>query len=325
MKIISFNSYKGGACRTTTCFNTVPYLAKVLGATKEKPLLIVDLDLDSMGMTKLIADGKICSKSKFDNSFSANRLFDASHPMSKKVQTGEILEDYGADYFSAWAKAGEAFGLEEGSVLFLGSDAYAKTITEEAFESMKNSSPLGDLITMLDYFPDENKPVGIIFDCAAGMQKTTQMALTYVDTSVVCMRPTEQFRRGTSQYLSVSYPKIFAMRNGGDGARNVILLPTSVAPISAGKETETYKKVNRLRDRAFEDIEDIVNYLMEERSFKVNASMVDSEEEGNMGIPEVERLKWKEDVPLVMLPDPTPDEKAALGRYEKLSSVIAGA
>ena len=52
MKIISFNSYKGGACRTTTCYNTLPFLAKELGATSQQPILVFDVDLDSMGEVK---------------------------------------------------------------------------------------------------------------------------------------------------------------------------------------------------------------------------------------------------------------------------------
>jgi len=49
--IVSFYSYKGGAGRTTTAVNTIPYIAEKLGADKNNPVLVVDMDLESAGIT----------------------------------------------------------------------------------------------------------------------------------------------------------------------------------------------------------------------------------------------------------------------------------
>ena len=51
---VSFFSYKGGAGRTSMLFNTASYLADELGATPDEPIVIIDLDLDSKGLSFLL-------------------------------------------------------------------------------------------------------------------------------------------------------------------------------------------------------------------------------------------------------------------------------
>ena len=53
MKNISFFSYKGGAGRTSLLFNTLPFLAQNLGATNTEPIIVLDLDIDSKGLSFL--------------------------------------------------------------------------------------------------------------------------------------------------------------------------------------------------------------------------------------------------------------------------------
>lgn len=50
-KCYTFYSYKGGSGRTTTLLNTTKHLADILGASKEHPILLVDADLESAGLT----------------------------------------------------------------------------------------------------------------------------------------------------------------------------------------------------------------------------------------------------------------------------------
>jgi len=50
-KCYSFYSYKGGSGRSTTAMNTVLHLIKELDASPEKPILIIDADLESAGLT----------------------------------------------------------------------------------------------------------------------------------------------------------------------------------------------------------------------------------------------------------------------------------
>ena len=50
-KCFSFYSYKGGSGRTTTLVNVTKHLAEKLNASKEHPILLVDADLESAGLT----------------------------------------------------------------------------------------------------------------------------------------------------------------------------------------------------------------------------------------------------------------------------------
>ena len=54
MEVITFYSYKGGAGRSSTALNTLPYLVETLEADKKSPILLLDMDLDSAGMTYLL-------------------------------------------------------------------------------------------------------------------------------------------------------------------------------------------------------------------------------------------------------------------------------
>ena len=54
MKTISFFSYKGGAGRSSILYNTISFLAKELNATSEHPIVVMDLDIDSKGLSYLL-------------------------------------------------------------------------------------------------------------------------------------------------------------------------------------------------------------------------------------------------------------------------------
>ncbi|MEG2454563.1 MAG: hypothetical protein RSB20_06820, partial [Clostridia bacterium] len=56
MKNISFFSYKGGSGRTSILYNTIPFLVKELGATETEPIILMDLDIDSKGLSYLLAE-----------------------------------------------------------------------------------------------------------------------------------------------------------------------------------------------------------------------------------------------------------------------------
>lgn len=51
MRAVTFYSYKGGSGRSTTAINTVNRLIKEIGATPESPILLVDSDVESAGLT----------------------------------------------------------------------------------------------------------------------------------------------------------------------------------------------------------------------------------------------------------------------------------
>lgn len=73
-KAYTFYSYKGGSGRTTTAVNTVKHLAEVMCANSKNPILLVDADLESAGLTYFFN----CEKrftSVFDDSIHTNKVF----------------------------------------------------------------------------------------------------------------------------------------------------------------------------------------------------------------------------------------------------------
>jgi|GEM_PF-4931146 len=54
MKIVTLYSFKGGAGRTVCTANLIPLLAKKMGATNKTPMLVIDMDIDSAGLTHIL-------------------------------------------------------------------------------------------------------------------------------------------------------------------------------------------------------------------------------------------------------------------------------
>lgn len=302
MLVISFNSYKGGACRTTTCYNTLPYLAEKLGATSKNPLLVFDVDLDSMGLTSLFigAQKKNAPKKKY----SARHLFvDDEDGINNSLEPGcfsSVEEDDW--YFGNFIKVGTHLGLSDnGSVLFCGADANADVISDDQYNRMKNSSPFKKLTDALSDM-GANAPRAIVLDCAAGAQLSTLNVITSVDRSVMCMRPTTQFRIGTCDYLVNTLPKRL-INYSSSKKREIILLPTAVSPIIVDEKdpnkSEVEKELKKLRFEVYDKIDDeIINVVLSENDkgslgYTLNYSMADITND-IMGIPEIQRFKWTE-------------------------------
>lgn len=330
MKILSFNSYKGGACRTTTCYNTLPYLAKKLGATSHRPILVFDVDLDSMGLTSLF-HGR--AEQGEPRPYSARHLFiDDEFGVNNHVRNGlgEVEKD---SYFKRFDRVGNALGLEDdGSVLFCGADPNADIISDRQYQMYASNPPLRALIHSLKDLRDDS-PVAVIFDCASGVQQTTLAVLSSVDCAVVCMRPTTQFRIGTRDYLLNKIPRRL-LNFQAERVRRVILLPTSVSPINISENDpnrdEARKTLYALRRETFDKIEEeIVTDIFSEidkgtaLGYRLDVSMFNQSED-IYGIPEIERFKWTEAELLYKIKDDlTEQEKLLRERYQLLADVIS--
>ena len=326
MKLISFNSYKGGACRTTTCYNILPYLAKKLGATAHQPIIVFDIDLDSMGMTSILNPKHTDIKTPL--TYSARNLFvDDTENINGKIREGRLSSVEDEWYFKYFQRVGRDLGLEdEGSVLFCGADINASTISDDDYDRYKESSPLQDLIGAFEDLAEEDQPKAIIFDCASGLQMSTIAALSFVHKAVVCMRPSLQFRIGTYDYLVNRIPKVI----GRDCRHEIILLPTSVPSNIISDSDPNYekaeKKLNELQISTKELISaGIIDAIqLEDEStlgYVLNDEMAESDD---FGLPEVERFKWSElllykdkDAPL------TERETLLQQKYEQLASILA--
>lgn len=84
-KCFSFYSYKGGSGRTTTLLNVTKHLAEFYEATPEKPILIVDADLESAGLTYFFE-----CKDKFTSRLKFTVHSDAFLNYPKELLTGVI-------------------------------------------------------------------------------------------------------------------------------------------------------------------------------------------------------------------------------------------
>ena len=76
----TFYSYKGGSGRTTTLLNTTKHLIDEMGACPEKPILLIDSDLESAGLTYFFN-----LQDKFTD------LFQKSIHACKIINSGEFL------------------------------------------------------------------------------------------------------------------------------------------------------------------------------------------------------------------------------------------
>lgn len=98
-KCYTFYSYKGGSGRSTATINTLKHLIKELNVSKENPVLLIDADLESAGLTYFFGLDK-----KFTNDF-----FESIHTTKILANAEKILETEG-DLI---------FGKDEDIMLFL--------------------------------------------------------------------------------------------------------------------------------------------------------------------------------------------------------------
>ncbi|MDE7164385.1 MAG: hypothetical protein K2O04_03075 [Clostridiales bacterium] len=331
MKVISFNSYKGGSCRTTTCYNTLPYLAKALGATSQEPILVYDIDLDSMGLTNMFHKG---GDSQKELPYSAKHLFvEDDEGINQNAFRKLDSVETGEEYFKHYEKVGNDLGLEDdGSVLFLGADKNSSTISDDDYVKYAESSPIQRFITKT--FPEmQPAPKAVVFDCASGVQGTTLTALRLTNCAVMCMRPTYQSRVGTSDYLTRKIP-LEINRRKTNRKREIILLPTAVAQINMPESEPDYEKaVNKLNDMRQKAIELIRRDIIDkyktlgkhvDLGYELNTVMFEDRDDPVVGIPEIERFKWEETLLYKMKDEEKIEQERQLEkRYEKLAALLA--
>lgn len=330
MQVITFNSYKGGACRTTTCYNALPYLAQKLGATSDCPILVFDIDLDSMGLTNIFQAKLSNSEKNKTRVYSAKNLFVEDSYINNDIRSRRMKSVSEDDwYFSLFDKIGTDLGLNDnGSVLFCGADKNAPSISDDDYLRYKDAAPLQTLLQALRYMPPDKQPKAVILDCAAGVQMSTVAALKNTDCSVMCMRPTMQFRMGTRDYLLTQIPNELK-NNQRRKPRKIILLPTAVAqinvPANDPNKANAERELASLKRKTFETIQyRIIDDIIEDNSnlgYVLNTDMVDGDVKG---IPEIERFKWEEGL-LYTLDEWTEQEKILKGQYERLADTIIGA
>lgn len=292
--ITTFFSYKGGAGRSTTCLNTIPFLADEYDASERSPLLLLDTDIESAGMTYLL-DASDAFQGKFD--VKSLLLGDEQWSISKAeggIQNHEL--------YAKFLPVGHKFGLsDDRAVMFLGVDD-TKNINKATVDGKK-------AIVMQNFklFCKNNGVCGAVLDSAAGDQTTAAFSVERADNLVLCMKPTRQFRHGTFNYL-----RRMNIRLGGS-APYVILLPTVVP-----------------KNCVIDGVEQLENAVEDVERFLPTVSDIDIGTEFTtvecFGINEVTRFKWREAILSKIKADRenelTEDELVALDRYAKLANKI---
>lgn len=290
MQVISFFSYKGGSGRTSLLYNTVPFLADELKATSEEPIIILDLDIDSKGLSFLL---------KGPNGVSSD--INALHVLNRDaIITGCSMNK--AKFFEKMLPVGKLLGLgeaRESIVLFISANNITKYMQENTFDS-KNFE--------LDYFVAicaRMNCKALILDNPAGAQLSGDLALSVSDKIVTVMRITRQFREGTVEFI----------REAGErfSGKQFIVVPNVVPRDSNNYSIE---KILKSIEAGIKDVEN-----------DENEYNLDLFTQGNRGINEVNLFKFEEvnlrrklESGYAALEE---DENRAMEMYKKLAWVLA--
>src|SRR4029077_1342184 len=159
LKKICFYSFKGGAGRTVCTANVSAFLAQELSATAKRPALLIDLDLDSAGLTILLGQRNKFEEKKW-----------SMYGILKGDMSFDV-DPVREEFFSKRAVDVSAeLGADIGTVRFIGSEVVGASdisITDgDALDRMD------DLVGRI-----EERGIGtIIMDSASGWQQAARIS-----------------------------------------------------------------------------------------------------------------------------------------------------
>jgi cellulose biosynthesis protein BcsQ len=338
---VSFYSYKGGAGRSTTSWNTIERLVRLMNPTEKEPFVIVDTDTESAGSTFLYD-----SADHFDDDLDAHsvqrRMIDKDDTNYKDPSV-TVREKF----FNGMWPVGTFFGLpeeKEKAVLLIGanisknSDSAKKAdVTGEGgndSEQMKNFKNIRNAC-------EKCGAKALFFDTPSGTQFLAKKSIEQSEIVVCCMRPTSQFREGTKRQL-INFIDLDVTKNT---KRKYILTPTVVC-IDPGQtfrfndeEYEYPSHAKRVIIKTFSpesvnQSDEIKQWYKENVRFdmleptpdEIKKIFPDSEDNDSVfGIPEIKRFKWVEECLGIRAEAEeklTPNDQMAVNRYEYLAQTI---
>lgn len=294
MKIISCFSYKGGAGRSTLAMNVVPFLADALGASEEHPLILVDMDIDSCGMTFLydLADS-------VDERYNVQHLFgDGVIPVENKPVNRHNL-------FTHMAPVGDRYNRNAAEILCL------PAMPSYSLGGQSNNYD-GDP-DRFQKFLEECQSVGccgVLLDSAVGDQLTALWSNQFASHIICCMRPTKQFREGTKRF--------FDQFDGEVNGKKIILVP-NVVPT---EEMTLYQDGKPLQYPYYAK-EQIIEAFADNVKREDNIYIMELVEGDCFGVPKIDRFMWQESILDNLSKDElTKCELLALQRYKMIASII---
>lgn len=302
MKTISFFSYKGGSGRSTLAYNIIPILAKEhIQPTSESPIIVVDTDVDSCGMSYLLK-----AENQVTDTNCVQHLL--GNPFDTKV-TKSIKEH---PFLGQLIPVGNAYGYDENDAILLLPAKDNKNIGKDAKSNYAESggfSFMESLKTFLEVCDRRYDIPAVIFDSSVGNTALANIS-NEASTIIVCvMRPTTQFVNGTRRFL-LGVENDEKMLSRG---KNIIIVP-NVIP-----RNEVVINGQRYPDAAKSKIKiDFETEFKDSITHNYHFDLLDNDE---FGIPAVNRFMWIEDA-LYTKKDLDEDEKDVLQRYRKLARLI---
>jgi len=281
-KVVTLYSFKGGAGRTVCAANLAGMIVSQMAERARGPLLLLDLDLDSAGLTMMLGQYKIMLET--ESPWNTARL------VSGDLDLG-IVNVHDRFFAEGLVDVSIQVGMPPKSVLFLGAQVIAHDSADVKLTGLERLSDF------LGYC----KQAGIgtvVIDSASGRQDIARVCHHVSDVIVYCCRLTDQFMYGT-QYQVDYFIKQALERQGA--APDIILLPMAVP-----KVTPQWKG---RYDAAMLRLQTICSKHPKVRLF------VDS------GICEVESFKWQEEI-LSVKKRISDDQSSALGSFRRVAEKI---
>lgn len=304
MKTISFFSYKGGAGRSTLAYNIIPILAKEhIQPTADSPIIVVDTDVDSCGMSYLVkAEKEVtdtnCIQHLLGNPFDTRRV--------------SSIEDH--PFLSQLIPVGNAYGYPDNDAILLLPAKDNKNIGKDATNNYAESggySYMSSMKSFLEVCEDDFDVPAVIFDSSVGNTALANISNQAASIIVCVMRPTTQFVNGTRRYL-LGVENDEKMLND----KHIVLVPNVIPQEEVTINGLRYPNaaISRIRN-------DFSDEFGSSLSNTYHFDMLDRDE---FGIPAVKRFMWLEDALYTKNKDELNDnEKVALERYKKLAQIIA--
>jgi MinD-like ATPase involved in chromosome partitioning or flagellar assembly len=335
----SFYSYKGGAGRSTTAWNTIQRLVKIMEPTPEAPFVIVDTDTESAGATFLYKAKNPFFKDK-DYASVQKRMLVKDDTNYRKASSEEK-----AKFFNGMYPVGDMFGLPEEkktAVLLIGANL-DKVSASAAIITGKDDKQMENFTSNITKACRACGAKALFFDTPSGTQYLARKSIQDSQIIVCCMRPTSQFREGTRDQLIdfvVSDQQL-------ELDKTYILTPTAVC-VDEGQDFDgaTYPEQSKKEifaqfsgktikiDDAFKEEEATIRNAVsarillnmleptpnEDKVYKTAEAPDDNEKV--FGIPEVRRFKWFERCLGANKDKLTPNDKMAINRYHYLAHTI---
>lgn len=291
MKNISFFSYKGGAGRTSLLYNTLPFLAEELGATENNPIIVLDLDLDSKGLTYLVNG---------NSNINAIQVLKGDTAISSA--RGGSLKTH--PFFKQLCPIGELVGLSpdnNGAILFVSANAKEGA---EYLGVTNNYDGRYASLKALNRLCEDYNCKSIVMDTPTGNQLPGECALTISHKIVTVMRITKQFRRGTFEFLKEK-DECFSQKE-------FCIVPNAVPDV-----TGTGYDIDKIIGEIRMNVQSVIS-----SNNKVDMSFIG---EGCRGINEVSLFKFTEENlrRLSDIRELRQDELAAFNMYRLLAKVLA--